>query len=187
MIKKISVISLFLLFVFTSCSSTRTIRPVYLTNEKTISLLDLDCVGEPIDSYQLMTGSFEGHEEFTAEVLLQANENILALIMMTTTGQTIAEITYDGVMTTFESSFIPANAFKAEYVLADIQLAFYNEKEVEKELYESDLIFKYGEDNNGTFREIYDEGELIWRCNSTVSHISVINFLRKYNYEMEIL
>lgn len=187
MIKKISVISLFLLFVVTSCSSTRTLRPVYITNEKTISLLDLNCVGEPIDSYQLMTGSFEGHKEFTAEVLLQANEDILALVLMTTTGQTIAEITYDGVMTTFNSSFIPANAFKAEYVLADIQLAFYDLKEVERELYESGLVFKYGEDDNGTFREIYDGEELIWRCNTASSHISVINFLRKYNYEMEIL
>ena len=187
MMKKISIILLTLLVLLTSCTSNRTVRPVYLTNEKAISLLDLDCVGEPIDYYQLMTGTFNGKERFTAEVLLQANEEILALVMMSTTGQTIAEISYDGLMTEFDSSFISVNAFKAEYILADIQLAFYDEKEVEKELYESDLIFEYGNDSEGEYRQIYDGEELIWRCTSKGNHVSVINYLRNYTYEMENL
>lgn len=187
MIKKTSIILLTLLVLLTSCTSNKTIRPVYLTDEKAISLLDLESVGEPIDYYQLMTGSFNGKEKFTGEVLLQANEEELALVMMSTTGQTIAEISYDGFMTTFTSSFIPANAFKAEYIIADIQLAFYDEKEVKEEIEKSDLEFESGTDLKGEYREIYDGDELIWRCVYQGNHVSVINYLRNYTYEMENL
>lgn len=185
--KRFTIIFTLFLLIITSCKSTKAVKPVYITNEKSISLLDLSSSGAPIDCFQLMTASFEGHGEFTAEVFLKSDSDILALVAMTPTGQTLADISYDGNMVNFQSSFIPTGSFRAEYILADIQFAYYNIEDIEKELIANGLVFKYGEDENGTYREILDNNEIIWKATYNKSHLSVKNYLRKYKYEMEML
>ena len=173
--------------MFVSCKSVRESRPVYITDENTITLLPPSAAGASFETSQLLTGSFSGHEGFSGQAFLVVDERRLDLMMMTTTGQTICTILWDGENLCFSSPFIQASKIKAEYIVADMQMAFYDHNEVGKLISSSGLLFRFSSGGNTEERMVYRESELVWSMVKDGNMISVVNHLRNYRYDIEIL
>lgn len=174
-------------FTVISCQSVRPAHTVYITDSDTMELLPPSAIGEPMESHQLLTGSFNGRNEFTVEAYLVADFDKTDILMMSPTGQTLCTITWNGETLDFSSSFIPASEIKAEYIVADMQLAFYDKTEIGKVVAASGLRFEFKSHGNTQTRRIYKDGAIVWSMERSDAALTVVNHLRNYTYEIEIL
>ncbi len=172
---------------FSSCKSIRGAGVVYITDENTIGLLPPSAIGVPMESHQLLTGSFGSHDGFVAEAFLVADEEKLDITMISPSGQTICSILWDGKALSFSSSFVAASKIKAEYIVADMQMAFYDYAEVGKLISSARLLFRYKADGDKQNRSVYQGTSLVWSMERDGNSISVVNHLRGYRYDIEIL
>ena len=177
-------LSLFLLLSLTSC---RTLS-VKMGDDSRFTLLPPSAITEPMDSYQLITGSFPGYENVAMEAWFTSDETSLSLVMFAPTGQTMGKVFYDGKDVSFESTFLPEYRIIGLYIIADLQLCFADSEAIKTEFAKSSL----------TLTETYSDGYLVTRIieenNNAVylieyqeNGISVINKLRNYRYAIEYL
>lgn len=169
-----------------ACESTRVPDGVYLTDEKAISLLPPSAVGAPFEDYQLLIGSY-GDEEFMMEAYLYEDEHKLDMTVLSTSGQTICTIIWDGENVTFSSPFIPAGGIKAEYIVADLQLATYDQTAVRYAVESAGLQLSIDEIDGGHVLTIADDGTPVWTCVRQGGYMKVENPLRGYRYEVTSL
>lgn len=160
---------------------------VYITDNNVIKLLPPSEIGEPVEYYQILTGSFLNKSEMIAEAYLTANTEVLDLLLLSTTGQTIASFAWDGEFVKFSSPFIPASSIKPEYVLMDLQMAFYKESSIKNLIEESGLSFKYEDTSDSTIRTVMNQNKVIWTAIRAGNNLVVNNYLRNYKYDIEIL
>ena len=97
------VIVLAVLLCLSSCTTLR----IKMGENSRFTLLPLSAIEGPVDSYQLITGSFPGYENVAMEAWFTCDENDLQLTMFAPTGQTMGKVFYDGKTISFESSFLP--------------------------------------------------------------------------------
>ncbi len=179
--------ALILLILFAaSCQSTRQARKVFITDSIALSLLPPDAVGKAIDDYQLITGSY-GEREFMAEAYLFANKERLDMTVLSTSGQTICTIVWDGVLLEFSSPYISAAKARIEYIVMDLQLALYDAALVKEIIEEAGLTYISEADGEDYARMIYADGGLIWQAKKEGRSLKVENTLRGYSYEVESL
>ena len=98
----------------TSCNTLR----IRMGERSYFYLLPLSAVPEPVDSYQLITGSFPGYENVAIEAWFTSGESSLNLVMFAPTGQTMGKVFYDGQKLNFESSFLPEYRIIGMYMQA---------------------------------------------------------------------
>ena len=181
---KLFVLPVVLILCLTSC---RTLR-VKMGDNSSFYLLPPSAIEGPVDSYQLITGSFPGYENVAMEAWFTCNETELQLTMFAPTGQTMGKVFYDGKSISFESSFLPEYRIIGMYIVADMQLCFATTEAIEYEISTSDL----------RMTETYSEGELAKRIITEDDEtiyvieylrygISVTNNLRGYSYSIEFL
>ena len=178
----------------TSCTSIKSqnnLKPVYITNSKKINLLATDNVSNPIDEVQLLNGRF-GDTAFSLMCYTQIDSQQISLSLFNDFGTDMGNLYYDGSMVTFDSAFFPKN-LPGEYIISDIQNAFYD-SEVLKQNYaksrlsfESNMAVQREADDTETFytvRRVLDGKKLIEEITILNNTITIKNFLREYEYQL---
>ncbi len=173
--------------VFFSCASAKTaepsLNPVYVTNTKKINLLPPKDMSGEIDSMQLLNGKF-GKESFSLLAYIHADQNEIFLSLLNDFGTDMGNLVYDGISAEFDSAVFPS-ALKAEYIIADIQYAFYDTQKIAENLGKSKLGFAVISGGDGTeIRRITNGTKLIAEIEKKNGSVRITNFLRGYEYNL---
>ena len=194
----ILLLSLFLI----SCKSTKVIeesstkapvaklRSVYITNTKKVNLLPPAAAGQIIEGLQLLNGSF-GKQSFNLLSYTQIDSQGISLSLLNDFGTDMGNIFYDGEQVIFDSAFFPKN-LPGEYVICDIQNAFYDEAALKENYDKAGLTFeewpaavdKRGSAGEEKIRHITDGKKLIEEINITDDTVTIKNYLRGYEYKL---
>ena len=181
----VALAALLMVLVLASCNSLK----VRMGEKADFRLLPLDSVSEPLDSYQLVTGTFPGFDEGIAlEAWLVWDDVSLEMMLFAPTGQTMGKVVYDGKNITFESAFIPEYRVVGLYMVADMQLCFAGSAALEEAL--SDAGMELEEERvDGVLvsRCVYEKGKQIYGITYDGPVIEVSNLLRDYSYTIELL
>ena len=172
-----------LLFIFASCQSTKNqsaLRPVYITNSKKITLLEPQYANSNIDGILLLTGKFND-TSFSMMSYSQIDNKQISLSLFNDFGTDMGSLFYDGQKVLFESAYLPSK-LPGEYIIADIQNAFYDFEALKENFALVKLVFEESEDK--TVRRIFDGKKLIEEIINTESQITVTNYLRGYQYNL---
>ena len=170
--------------ILASCNSLK----VRMGESSDFHLLPLSAVDSPLDSYQLVTGSFPGYEDIAVEAWLVWDDRGLELMLFAPTGQTMGKVFYDGKDLKFESTFMPEYRIIGLYMVADMQLCFASSDALSKELAADGMILVEGFDGGVlSRRSVFEDGEQLYEICYDGNLISVSNLLRGYGYTIEIL
>ena len=181
---KLILLSVVLLIGLTSC---RTLS-VRMGDDSQFTLLPPSAISEPMDSYQLITGSFPGYEDVAIEAWFTSDESSLTLMLFAPTGQTMGKVLYDGKDISFESTFLPEYRIIGLYIIADMQLCFASSDSIKSEFERSDLKLTETYSNGSLFtRTIEENNNAVYLIVYQENGISVINKLRNYEYTIEFL
>ena len=187
--KLVSVSILFsLLFLVVSCKSTRSqtqnlLRPVYVTNSKKINLLSPENVCEVQDRLQLFNGTF-GDTGFSMMSYTQIDKTGISLSLINDFGTDMGNLFFDGVQVSFESAYLPSK-LPGEYIVAEIQNAYYDEEILQKNYASAGLRFEVlSEDDSVKVRKIFDGKKLIEEIYISEEKVNIINYLRGYSFEL---
>ena len=177
--------ALLMLLVLASCTSLK----VRMGESSDFHLLPLASVGELLDSYQLVSGTFPGFDEgMSLEAWLVWDDQSLELMLFAPTGQTMGKVLYDGERLSFESTFMPEYRIIGMYIVADMQLCFATSEALETEFGENGMMLIEGfDDGRLTRRSVFEDGSPVYEITYSDNVISVTNFLRSYSYTIEIL
>ena len=182
--RKISVIlGLAVLSLLISCKSTKVesappLRPVYITNTKKINLLAPSVAGQIFEGLQLLNGSF-GASSFMLMSYTQIDAKGISLSLMNDFGADMGNVFYDGRQVIFDSAYFPKN-LPGEYIICDIQNAYYDEAALQKNYKGAGLRFEAENDK----RKIYDGKKLIEEITILENTITIKNYLRGYEYNL---
>ena len=181
----ILVISLFMI----SCKSTEVsksskkitatgLRPIYVTNTKKVELLLPEYALGTYDGIQLLEGTF-GDTSFTLLSYTQIDATGISLSLMNDFGSDMGNVFYDGNNVVFDSAYFP-KALPGEYIICDIQNAFYDFVVLEDNYVRAGLRFEVGDG----FRKVYDGKKLIEEITILENTITIKNYLRGYEYNL---
>lgn len=185
--RNITVKSAFILILFTlvSCATNKTLHstaPVYITNTKTIYILPPSAMEAQVDSLQLLNGKF-GDTGFSLFVYLQADENGLYMSLLNDFGTDMGSLSYDGSSVEFSSSVFPPQ-LKAEYIICDIQNAYYKAEQLEENYRTAGLIFEEEILDDCKIRRIKNGKKIIEQITINNNSIRIQNILRGYEYNL---
>ena len=184
MIRKI-VFCLSLCFViagFNSCTSSK-LNKVYVTNTKKVPLLAPSSMNGSVECYEYFSGSF-GEQSFAVTCYLTSDNEGMNILMLNDFGVQMGMIYYDGEAAGIESSILPDN-FKSEYILLDIQNAYYDAEELKNHYKQYKLDFTKEVLSDGTeVRKVFSKKDLIEEIRIFEKNIFIKNYLRGYSYEL---
>ncbi len=163
------------------------LRPVYVTNKKKVNLLKPEVVWFTFDGIQLLEGSF-GDTSFTLLSYTQIDATGISLSLMNDFGTDMGTVSYDGSKVVFDSAYFPKN-LPGEYIICDIQNAFYDIPSLEENYKNAGLTFEatliMGETGTPVLiRRIYDGKKLIEEISDKDNAITIKNYLRGYEYNL---
>ena len=173
-IKKILILLSTSIFLI-SCSTTKSIQkseinPVYITNTKKFYLL----------SPENIQGN--GDNSFSINSYLQADSNGIYLSLFNDLGSGMGDLNYDGNAVLFESSIFPKK-LKAEYIIADLQFAYYKSEALQQALSMLGLDFSSETLEDGTkVRLIKNKNNIIEEIKQKDGVLTIENKLRNYKY-----
>ena len=196
--KTISTFLLLSLFLI-SCKSTRTVkkadekistlRPVYITNTKKVNLLLPAAAGGVFEGLQLLNGSF-GNSSFSLMSYSQIDATAISLSLMNDFGADMGNLFYDGDKVIFDSAYFPKN-LPGEYIICDIQNAYYDEAALRENYEKAGLQFEVwnGSGYNraagvSETRLIKDGKKLIEEISIKDNTVTIKNYLRGYEYQL---
>lgn len=183
------------IFTIFGCASTKqlensTVSPVYITNTKKFYLLSPSEIEKRIDAQQLLNGKF-GENEFVMQALLQADEKGIFLSLFNDFGVGMGNLTYDGIAADFDSAIFPKN-LKAEYIVADLQFAYYKVPAINETLKTIGMYMEVSEADGCQVRTIYSNSILPMMNSKTIEvitkksgSIKIENMLRGYEYNLQ--
>lgn len=174
-----------LLAIFVSCATVRPrgIRyPVHVTNARVVDLLPPDDIAFPIEGLYMFTASF-GTSSFYMQAFIQANEGGIFINLLNDFGSDMGTLTYTGSELSLASAVLPAS-LKAQYIVADIQFAYYDAGAVAESLCGAGLDFIVTKDGDIELRRIMNGKKCIEEISITSSSVSIINHLRGYEYHL---
>lgn len=206
--KKLSVIIfLFSILIFNSCATKsalkssessetikdielklcKNLRPVYVTNSKKIFLLAPQYSRKVVDAVQLLEGSF-GNSKFALMSYTQIDTKGIGLSLFNDFGTDMGNLSFGEEAISFDSAYFPS-ALPAEYIVNDIQNAFYDFDALKLNYKASDLRFEKesssdSEDANSEKRKIYDGKKLIEEILILENTVTIKNYLRGYEYKL---
>ncbi len=177
--------AIFACILLFSCASTQKQDDspfVYITNSRKFFLLSADSVSQESEGIFLFSADFNG-TEFSAPVFVKAGSDGIFLQILNDFGTSLATISYDGISARVDSAVLPEN-FKAEYVIADFQLAWCNFEKAESALNEISLSFTEEISSDKKTRILMDKKNCIEIFSWEGGTLSVENFLRGYKYSL---
>lgn len=174
----------------TSCASVKNqngLKPVYVTNAKKIKLLGTDNISNPVEEVQLLNGRF-GDTAFTLMCYTQIDSQQISLSLFNDFGTDMGSVYYDGSTVIFDSAFFPKN-LPGEYIISDIQNAFYDSEVLKENYAKSRLTFEEQYETDGasaahTIRRVLDGKKLIEEITILNNTITIKNLLRGYEYQL---
>ncbi len=190
MIKKVfTTFCLAISFFMISCKSTEVsksskkitatgLRPIYVTNTKKVELLLPEYALGTYDGIQLLEGTF-GDTSFTLLSYTQIDATGISLSLMNDFGSDMGNVFYDGNNVVFDSAYFP-KALPGEYIICDIQNAFYDFVVLEDNYVRAGLRFEVGDG----FRKVYDGKKLIEEISIIDDTVTIKNHLRGYEYKL---
>ncbi len=190
MIKKVfTTFCLAISFFMISCKSTEVsksskkitatgLRPIYVTNTKKVELLLPEYALGTYDGIQLLEGTF-GDTSFTLLSYTQIDATGISLSLMNDFGSDMGNVFYDGNKVVFDSAYFP-KALPGEYIICDIQNAFYDSMVLEDNYVRAGLRFEVGDG----FRKVYDGKKLIEEISIIDDTVTIKNHLRGYEYKL---
>ncbi len=163
------------------------LHPVYVTNTKKVNLLLPEYFGQVFEGLQLLNGSF-GDTSFSLLAYTQIDATGISLSLMNDFGTDMGNLSFDGAKVIFDSAYFPKN-LPGEYIVCDIQNAYYDSAVLEENYKSAGLIF---EDilicwETGTpeeVRKIYDGKKLIEEISIKDNTVTIKNYLRGYEYQL---
>lgn len=175
-------------FFLIACTSTKTvsnsnIQPIYITNVKKLYLLPPEDIEKDIDAQQLLTATF-GDKSMALLAYLQADKKGIFLSLFNDFGTGMGTLSYDGIDVIFDSPVFPDN-LKAEYILADLQFAYYSVHSIQKLLKSIKMKMLVENDNGIERRKIYNGIFLIEEIEKSEGQIIIKNKLRGYEYNLQ--
>lgn len=186
------ILVIFICSLFFSCASNKVqtvgnLNPVYVTNTKAVNLLPPSTRAVPVDQVQLLNGRF-GTQEFTLITYFQLDSNGIFITLLNDFGTDMGSASYDGNTVQFDSPVFPKN-MKAEYIIADIQNAYYDFEELKANFEKSGLIFEENVcgdkgDNPHVTRLIKNNKKVIEEITISEKSIRIQNYLRGYEYNL---
>ena len=217
---KFSVIFCLFLMIFAfsviSCSSSKiqqisqknenssVLPQVYITNSKKIKLLKNSEFQGNFDKIQMISGNF-GSQNFEFLGNLQIDSNSLSLTILSPMGTDLGAIYFDEKGIVLDSAYFPQN-LKAEYIICDIQSAYFPAESLRENFRKAGLSFteeimnlSKNEENvktddeipqnsknliekNQIIRKIYDKNKIIEEIVISQNEIRISNKLRNYEY-----
>ena len=174
-----------LLAIFASCATVkgRSMRyPVHVTNTRVVDLLSPSDIAFPIDALYMFTASF-GTSSFYMQAFIQANEGGIFINLLNDFGSDMGTLTYTGNELSLASSVLPSS-LKAQYIVADIQFAYYDADAVARSLRSAGLDFTVTKDDGMELRRIMSGKKCIEEISISSSSVSIINHLRGYEYHL---
>lgn len=179
-----SLLLITILFLISSCKSTRAVqntelRPVYVTNSKKINLLPPENTTVSLDILQLFNGTF-GDTDFSMLSFSQIDKSEISLSLINDFGTDMGHLYYDGDHVSFKSAYLPSK-LPGEYIVAEIQNAYYDEKVLQENYSKAGLKF---ECETPGLRKIYDGKKLIEEIFISDDKVKIINYLRGYSFEL---
>lgn len=205
------IFSVFLTFFLISCSSAKIgieknkekLSPVYITNAKKINLLKNNEFSEnrenveKIDVMQLISGNFSNQNfEFLANLII--NDEEISFSLLSPMGTDLGNFSYRDNFVNFYSDFFPKK-MKAEYIIADIQNAYFPFENLKQNFEKAGLTFtqeiqvisdkndSQNSKNKVIIRRIYDKNQLIETISVFNDIITIENNLRNYKYVLQTL
>lgn len=205
------IFSVFLAFFSISCSSAKIgiekskekVSPVYITNTKKINLLKNNEfsenreIFEEIDIMQLISGNFSNQNfEFLANLIINNEE--ISFSLLSPMGTDLGNFSYRDNSVNFYSDFFPKK-IKAEYIIADIQNAYFPFENLKQNFEKAGLTFtqeiqvisdkndSQNSKNKVIIRRIYDKNQLIETISVFNDIITIENNLRNYKYVLQTL
>ena len=183
----ISFLILFLGFTFYSCASTKVstkpkINPVYVTNTNKIYLLPTQEIQEKQDCLQLLNGVF-GDRNFTLMMYFQGDESGIFITLLNDFGTDMGNLSYDGEEVVFNSAVFPEN-LKAEYILLDIQNAYYKSQSLQNAYEQVSLTFEEEKTEEGIIRRVKNGKKIVEEITINLNSIKINNYLRGYQYNL---
>ena len=157
-------------------------NPVYVTNTKKIYILPTACIEAPVDCMQLVSGKF-GDQTFTLMGLLVADENEVSLSLFNDFGTDMGTLFYDGFTAGFDSPVFPPE-LKAEYLINDLQCAYYKPEALTENFAKSGLTFTVEKNDSEEVRKIFSGKKLISEITRMDGSAKIVNHLRGYQYEL---
>ena len=179
------IFAVLLLAIFASCATVRPrgIRyPVHVTNARVVDLLPPDDIAFPIEGLYMFTASF-GTSSFYMQAFIQANEGGIFINLLNDFGSDMGTLTYTGNELSLASAVLPAS-LKAQYIVADIQFAYYDADAVAESLRGAGLDFTVTKDDGMELRRIMNGKKCIEEISISSSSVSIINYLRGYEYHL---
>ena len=165
------------------------LRPVYVTNKKKVNLLKPEVVWFTFDGIQLLEGSF-GDTSFTLLSYTQIDATGINLSLMNDFGTDMGTVSYDGSKVVFDSAYFP-KALPGEYIICDIQNAFYDEEYLCMNYESAGLTFEVWKGTGYNPTDSVNETRLIRDGKKLIEEISIIedtvtikNHLRGYEYKL---
>jgi len=176
---------IFSIFIFTACTTNRiehNTNPVYVTNTNPMYILKPQSMEGIIDSYQLLNGSF-GETNFTFLCYIQCDDKGINISLFNDFGTDMGYLFYDGNIVQFQSAVFPEN-LKAEYIILDIQNAYYSESELKEAYKAAGLSFEAQKTENSEVRIIKSGKKIIEMITKNGNSIKIQNSLRGYEYNL---
>ncbi len=177
-----------IILLLASCSSTKTVEgegslsPVYVTNTKTINLLPSQSMEGVENSLQLLNGDF-GTQSFSLLVYFEADQSGIFMTLLNDFGTDMGSLSYDGKSVQFESAVFPKN-MKAEYIIADIQNAYYKVEDLKENYRAAGLNFEVTTDGNKSIRRVKNGKKVVEEITISGNSIRIQNILRGYEYKL---
>ena len=202
--------------IFLSCTSVKKteaegkaetlFRPVYITNSKKVNLLMPSHAAAVFEGLQLLNGSF-GTSSFTLLSYTQIDSSGISLSLMNDFGTDMGNVFFDGQQVIFDSAYFP-KALPGEYIICDIQNAYYDEGAVRKNLESAGLKFEVSREARSQaadfaggaelagvtdsadlieVRKILEGKKVIEEITILKNTIKIKNYLRGYEYNLTLI
>ncbi|MBQ9630188.1 MAG: DUF3261 domain-containing protein [Treponema sp.] len=176
-----SVVILFL----SSCATTKTLQkkyPVHVTNTRVIDLFLPEHFGKSVDSLYMLQGSF-GKSSFYVQALMQSDERGIFISLLNDFGVEMGTLTYTSDELLLDSSMFP-KSLKVQYIIIDIQFAFYDITAISSALQKVGLNFVVEKNKGIETRKIMRGKKCIEEITKSGNTIKIINHLRGYEYNL---
>lgn len=175
-----------MILLLAGCVSTRHAGKVYVTDGTQVALLPTKDMEGTVDAMHLLAGSYKDRS-FTLDAYVFADSSMLSVTAMTTMGNTIATLSYEGERITKAASMIGGIPFPAEYLFFDFQLCYYRADAL-KELFDAAGLSFTEEEKDGVVRRTLADGSLvIATVDKSEAGISFSNQLRGYSYTIVVV
>jgi hypothetical protein len=159
-------------------------KPVYITDDRALPLLDTALLDRSLELSQRVKGSYGGKVYFL-EVYSKADAEGLDMVGLNSLGTEVMDISYSKSKGIRLSNKLGAPGFKPEYVVADFQIAYYPFEAVRAALEPYGLDFELRVGDGSESRVLSRGGRVILAVERLPGGLRLTNTLRGYSYDVQ--